>query len=193
MAHSLEDRNFKLRKRKENVFTGKPEASNTFLIKWKTIYDSFLKPVIVKNRRRVDFYTHVVATTLEDSSSRRRIWRYGERSFPSMRTASFRGFFTSGRRSRGRRSDLLQLPIVKLATVNDLIDTQFQINASDITNAPLYADKIDLDAPYENYYKILRLRKGDQNHSIHSDSCFYNKQGFVYFILFNVKFKVWID
>ena len=149
--------------------------------------------MIVKNRRRVDLYTHVVATTLEDSSSRPRIWRYGERSFPSMRTASFRGFFTSGRRSRGRRSDLLKLPIVKLATVNDLIDTHFQINASYITNAPLYADKIDLDAPYENYYKILRLRKGDQNHSIHSDSCFYNKQGFVYFILFNVKFKVWID
>ena len=65
--------------------------------------------MIVKNRRRVDFYTHVVATTPEDSSSRRRIWRYGERSFPSMRTASFRGFFTSGRR-RGRRSDLLKLP-----------------------------------------------------------------------------------
>ena len=66
--------------------------------------------MIVKNRRRVDFYTHVVATTPEDSSSRRRIWRYGERSFPSMRTASIRGFFTSGRRSRGRRSDLLKLP-----------------------------------------------------------------------------------
>ena len=83
--------------------------------------------------------------------------------------------------------------IVKLATVNDLIDTHFQINASYITNAPFYADKIDLDAPYENYYKILRLRKRDQNHSIHSDSCFYNKQGFVYFILFNVKFKVRTD
>ena len=66
--------------------------------------------MIVKNRRRVDFYTHVVATTPEDSSSRRRIWRYGERSFSSMRTASLRGFFTSGRRSRGRRSDLLKLP-----------------------------------------------------------------------------------
>ena len=66
--------------------------------------------MIVKNRRGVDFYTHVVATTPEDNSSRRRIWRYGERSFPSMRTASFRGFFTSGRRSRGRRSDLLKLP-----------------------------------------------------------------------------------
>ena len=58
---------------------------------------------------RVDFYTHVVATAPEDSSSRRRIWRYGERSFPSMRTASFRGFFTSGRRGRGRRRDLLKL------------------------------------------------------------------------------------
>ena len=72
--------------------------------------------MIVKNRRGVDFHTHVVATTPEDSSSRRRIWRYGERSFPSMRTASFRGFFTSGRRSRGRRSDLLKLPIDECAT-----------------------------------------------------------------------------
>ena len=66
--------------------------------------------MIVKNRRRVDFYTHVVATTPEDSSSPRRIWRYGERSFPSMRIASFRGFFTFGRRSRGRRRDLFKLP-----------------------------------------------------------------------------------
>ena len=40
--------------------------------------------------------------------------------------------------------------IVKVATVNDLIDTHFQVNASYIINAPLYADKIDLDAPYEN-------------------------------------------
>ena len=78
--------------------------------------------------------------------------------------------------------------IVKLAIVNDLKDTHFQINA------PLYTNKnLSQDAPYENYYQILRLRKRDQNHSIHSDSCFYNKQGFVYFILFNVKFKVWID
>ena len=73
--------------------------------------------MIVKNRRRVDFYTHVVATTPGDSSSRRRIWRYGERSFPSMRTASFRGFFTSGRRSRGRRSDLLELANERLSLV----------------------------------------------------------------------------
>ena len=29
-----------------------------------------------------------------------------------MRTASFLGFFTSGRRSRGRRSDLLKVPII---------------------------------------------------------------------------------
>ena len=48
--------------------------------------------MIVKNRRRVDFYTRVVATTP--------VKRYGERSFPSMRTASFRSFFTSGRRNR---------------------------------------------------------------------------------------------
>ena len=33
MEHSVVDRNLKLRKRRENVFTGKPEASNTFLIK----------------------------------------------------------------------------------------------------------------------------------------------------------------
>ena len=69
--------------------------------------------MIVKNRRRVDFYTHVVATTPEDSSSRRRNWRYGESSFPSMRTASFCGFFTSGRRSRGRRRELLKLSNVQ--------------------------------------------------------------------------------
>ena len=73
--------------------------------------------MIVKNSRRVDFYTHVLATRSEDSSSRRRIWRYGERSFPSMRTASFRGFFTSGRRSRGRRSDLLKLPNVSKSKI----------------------------------------------------------------------------
>ena len=32
MAHSVEDRNLKLRKRRENVFIAKPEASNTFLV-----------------------------------------------------------------------------------------------------------------------------------------------------------------
>ena len=41
MAHSVEDRNLKLRKRRENVFIAKPEASNTFLVKRKTIYDRF--------------------------------------------------------------------------------------------------------------------------------------------------------
>ena len=35
-----------------------------------------------------------------------------ERSVPSMSTASFLGFFTSGRHSIGRRSDLLQVPNV---------------------------------------------------------------------------------
>ena len=40
------------------------------------------------------------------------IWHYGsETSFPILRTASFWGLFTSGRRSRGRRSDLLKAPI----------------------------------------------------------------------------------
>ena len=86
--------------------------------------------MVVKNRRRVDFYTHVVATTPEDSSSRRRIWRYGERSFPSMRTASFRGFFTSGRRSRGRRSDLLKLPIILIRVRVPINRGSFSFNCS---------------------------------------------------------------
>ena len=62
-----------------------------FLGKVKNNLWYLLKPVIIKNRTRVDFYTNVVATTPEDSSLRRRIWRYGKRSFPSMRTASFQG------------------------------------------------------------------------------------------------------
>ena len=71
-----------------------------------------LKSLIVKNRRKVEFYTHVVRTTPQDKSSRCRIWRYDERSIPSMRTALFLGFFTSGRHSGGRRSDLLKVPNV---------------------------------------------------------------------------------
>ena len=35
---------------------------------------------------------------VKNRSSRSRIWRYGERSVPRMRTASFLGFFTSDRR-----------------------------------------------------------------------------------------------
>lgn len=66
--------------------------------------------MIVKNRRKVDSYTHVLPTTPEDSFSHCRIWRYGERSFPGMCTASFLSFFTSGRRSGGRRSNLFKVP-----------------------------------------------------------------------------------
>ena len=36
---------------------------------------------------------------VKNRSARFRIWRYGERSVPRMRTASFLGFFTSDRRS----------------------------------------------------------------------------------------------
>ena len=39
----------------------------------------------------------------QDRSSHDRVWRYCERIFPCIRTASFLGFFTFGRRSRGRR------------------------------------------------------------------------------------------
>ena len=56
-----------------------------------------------KNRGKVDFSNHVEVTTPQDRSSRCRIWRSGEKSFPCMRTASFLGFFTFGHRSRGRR------------------------------------------------------------------------------------------
>ena len=87
-------------KRREEVITGKPKASNTFLI--KTIYDRLKKQQqkkkkkkkkteIVKKKKKpkVEFYTHVAVTTPQDRSSRCRILRYDERLFPSMRTASF--------------------------------------------------------------------------------------------------------
>ena len=60
-----------------------------------------------KNRRKADFYTHVLVTMPQDRSPHCRIWRYGERSFPRMRSASCFSSFTSGRRCIGRRSDLL--------------------------------------------------------------------------------------
>ena len=66
-----------------------------------------LKTSDCKNRKKVDFYTNVVATTPQDRSSRCRIWRYSERSFPSLRSPSFLSSFTFGRRSRGR-SDVLK-------------------------------------------------------------------------------------
>ena len=58
-----------------------------------------------KYRRKAEFYTHVVVTTPQDRSWRCRIRRYGKSSFPSMRTVSFLGVFTSG-----LRSDLLKFP-----------------------------------------------------------------------------------
>ena len=72
----------------EEAIIGKPEASNTFLIRWKESVIDF-KTSEFKNGRKVDFYTHVLVTTPQDRSPRCRIWRYGERSFPSMRSASF--------------------------------------------------------------------------------------------------------
>lgn len=71
--------------------------------------------MIVNNRRKVKFYTHVVATTLQDRSSHCWIWCYSERSFPSLRTASFLGFFTSGCHSRGHSSNLVKVPIVSVS------------------------------------------------------------------------------
>ena len=93
----LRTRNFKLRKRREDVIPGKPEVSNTFLIKWKNNLWWVLKSVNVKrNKRKVDsVYNHVAATTSQDRSSSWRIWCSGEKSFPCVRTASFLGFFLS--------------------------------------------------------------------------------------------------
>ena len=60
--------------------------------------------IVKRNSRKVDsVYNHVAATTPQDRSSHDRLWRYCERIFPCMRTASFLGFFTFGRRSRGHR------------------------------------------------------------------------------------------
>ena len=50
----------------------------------------------------------------QDRSPRYRIWRYGERSFPSMRSKSFLSSFTFGRRSRGRPTDFLKNPIISV-------------------------------------------------------------------------------
>ena len=47
-----------------------------------------------KYEKKVEFYTHVVAPTPQDRSH--------VIGFRAMCTASFLGFFTSGRRSRGR-------------------------------------------------------------------------------------------
>ena len=75
-----------------------------------------LKPVIVKKRRKVEFYTHVGATMPQGRSSFCRIWHYTERSCPSMHIESFFGFFTSGRHSRGHYG---YLPKVLILSVTD--------------------------------------------------------------------------
>ena len=49
-------------------------------------------------KKKVDFYTRVVATTPQDRSSRYSIWRYGERTFQHAHCVIF-GVFASGRRS----------------------------------------------------------------------------------------------
>lgn len=63
-------------------------------------------------KKKVDFYTRVVATTPQDRSSRYSIWRYGERTFQHAHCVIF-GVFASGRRSRGRRSGFLKVPNVE--------------------------------------------------------------------------------
>lgn len=73
--------------------------------------------MIVFKTIEVDFYTNIV---LSDYARRQlfrcRIWRYGERTLPSMRTALFLGFFTSDHRSRSGRSDVFKVPkIVKIS------------------------------------------------------------------------------
>ena len=45
--------------------------------------------MIVTNRRKVNFYTHVVVTSPQDRSLHCRIWGHRERSFPSVCSASF--------------------------------------------------------------------------------------------------------
>ena len=67
------------------------------------------KTSVVKHSEKVDFLPHVVANTPQDRSSYCRISRYGESSFPRMRTAWFLDFLTFGHRSRGHRSDLLKV------------------------------------------------------------------------------------
>ena len=70
--------------------------------------------IVKKMGKKFEFYTHVVATTPQDRSSRlsefgTTVLRYYGTTI--MRSASFWGFFTSCRRSSGRRSDLLKVPV----------------------------------------------------------------------------------
>ena len=90
------------------AFTIRGKTSNTFLIKWKTINDRFLKPVIVKKRRKVELLTHVKRQVFIRCTSGATAC---ERSFPSISSASLLGYFTSCRPSSwGRRSGLLKVP-----------------------------------------------------------------------------------
>ena len=83
------------------------------------------KTSVVKQREKVDFFPHVVATAPQDRSSCCRISRYGESLFPRMRTGSFLDFFTSGHRSRGHRSDLLKVPKEEVSPTPPLFLFQF--------------------------------------------------------------------
>ena len=49
-----------------------------------------------------------------------------------------------------------------------------------------------IDAPYENYSKILGISKKERNHLIHSFFCLINKALHIFF-LFNVRLKIRID
>ena len=71
------------------MITENPQASNTFLIKWKTINDRFLKPVIVKKRRKVELFTHVKGQVF----IRCRIWRHGLREVISKHKHAVRHFW----------------------------------------------------------------------------------------------------
>ena len=90
----------------------KTRSVKYFLDKVRNNLRLVLKPVIAWNRRKVDFFTQVLVP--QDRSPRCRIWRFGESSFPSMRSKSFLSSFTSGRRCRGRPTDFLKNPIISV-------------------------------------------------------------------------------
>ena len=91
-------------KRWEDVITGKPEVSNTKQSMIKTSDCKKLEKSRILFSRSSDYAIRQVFT-FQGLAQR---LRYGGSSFPSMRTSSFLfSFYTSGRRSRGRRNDLL--------------------------------------------------------------------------------------
>ena len=72
-----------------------------------------LKEKIVKKKRKVEFYTHVVVTTPQGRSSRCRILHNGERLFPSIYILRhFWAFLLAAAAVEDRRSDLLKVPTV---------------------------------------------------------------------------------